>query len=105
MTPTAVTLDEIEPGRFESETPAPTPGEWNASVAIQRSGLPDAVMQVGWTVNAAGPDQSTRLEVVTTGAAALLLVGLLGVVVVVRRRREDTDEPAAPVRETAETRR
>ncbi len=91
---TTVSLDRIEPGRYEAETAKPTLGDWTATVALQRDGLLPAVTQVGWTVSAPGPDTAGPLEVVTTGLAVLLLVALSGVVGFTRRRREDTSRPS-----------
>ncbi|MBC7442049.1 MAG: copper resistance protein CopC [Ramlibacter sp.] len=80
-----VILERIEPGRFETETAEPTPGDWNATVALGRYGLPTAVTQVGWTASAASPADARPLEVVTSVLAVLLLAALLGVLVFARR--------------------
>jgi len=82
-----VILTRIEPGRFEAETAQPTPGDWTATVALDRDGLPTSVTQLGWVVSAQGPADAGPLEMVTSVLAVLLLVALLGVVVLARRNR------------------
>ncbi|MDJ0323685.1 copper resistance protein CopC [Cryobacterium sp. PH31-AA6] len=86
-TMTSVLLERIEPGRYETETAKPTPGVWQASVAMQRDGLPAAVTQVGWTVDAASPEGPSVLEVVTSVLAILLLAAMLGAVGFTRRQK------------------
>jgi copper transport protein len=92
---TTVVLDEIEPGRFEAETPAPDPGQWSAEVAIQRAGLPDAVTEADWTAADASAGQTGGLELPASGLAAGLLVALLATLGVLRSRRRD-GEPGSP---------
>lgn len=89
---TRAVLDPVEPGRYEAETTAPTPGAWTAVVAVQRGDLPITVTQVAWTVAEPAPDRAGPLELATTGLALLLLVGTAGAVVR-GRRRTDLDAP------------
>ena len=99
-TTTNVSLERIEPGRYEAETAKPTTGTWKASVALQRVGLPIAVTQVRWTATPASPEGARPLEVATTGLAVLLLTALLGAVGFNRRRRrEHAVSPTPLVRE------
>jgi hypothetical protein len=84
-----VLLERIEAGRYEGETAQPTPGAWEAALALKRGGLPDAVTQVGWTVSAARPEGASSLEVVTSALAILLLTATLGAVGFARRRKPD----------------
>jgi len=100
-TTTNVSLERIEPGRYEAETAKQTPGAWKASVALQRDGLPVAVTQVGWTVSAASPESARPLEVVTSGLAVLLLTAMLGAVGFTRRRKEHAVRPTALLPEMA----
>ncbi|MDY7542387.1 copper resistance CopC/CopD family protein [Cryobacterium sp. 5B3] len=81
-----VILERIEPGRFEAETAQPTPGDWSATVALDRDGLPTAVTRVDWTVAEASPADARPLEVVTSVLAILLLGAMLGAVFFARRR-------------------
>lgn len=94
-TATNAVLERIEPGRFEAETAQTTPGDWMASVTLQRDGLPVAVTEVGWTVSAASPEGAHPLEIVTSGLAVLLLTVLLGAVGFTRRRKEDAVTPTS----------
>ena len=90
--PSRVTPEPVEPGRYEAEKRAPSPGRWTARVAVHRAGLPDSVARVRWTVAAPTSNTVRPLEVVTTGVAGLLLAALLTVVWHARVRRP----PAAP---------
>jgi len=87
-TTTNVSLNSIEPGRYETETARLIPGSWQASVAVQRDNVPEALTQVQWTVPAAIPEGARPLEVATTGLAILLLAAVASAVWLVRRRRE-----------------
>jgi copper transport protein len=98
-TTTNVSLDRIEPGRYEAETGKPTPGTWKASLALQRDGLPIAVTQVRWTAAPASPEGVSPLEVATTGLALLLLTAMLGAVGFTRRRKEKAVRPTSLVPE------
>jgi copper transport protein len=95
-------LEPVEPGRYEAEAAAPTPGDWRASVAVQRGDLPITVTQVAWTVAEPATGRAGPLEVATTGLAVLLLVGTAGAVVRTRRRAQDVATGSAqPVDSTA----
>jgi copper transport protein len=87
-TTSGVPLSPVEPDRYEAEVARLTPGAWQASVAVHRGDLPDAVTQADWTVVATSPQKALPLEVVTTILAVLLLAGLAGVVRFARRHRE-----------------
>ena len=100
-TTNSVSLERIEPGRYEAETATPTTGAWTASVALQRDGLPAAVTLVGWTVSAASPDRAGPLEVVTSGLAVLLLAAMLGAVGLTRRRKKEAVRPTSLLPEFA----
>ena len=90
---TDVPLSPIEPGRYEAELPRLAPGAWQASVAVHRGDLPDAVARTDWTIDAATPQNALPLEVATTVLAVLLLAGLAGILSFARRHRE---RPAVP---------
>ncbi len=96
-----VVLERIEPGRFETETALPTPGDWIATVALDRYGLPTAVTQVGWTVSAASSDGARPLEIVTSGLAVLLLAAMLGTVGLTLRRKKEAVRPTSLIPEFA----
>ncbi|MFN0282854.1 MAG: copper resistance protein CopC [Kineosporiaceae bacterium] len=89
---TTVTLEPVEPGRYEAPAAAPRPGDWTADVVILREGAPNAVARVSWTVEDTLAAGASRLEVVTAALAVLLLVVTAGAVGALRRRRE----PPAP---------
>ncbi len=83
-----ISLEEIEPGRYEAETSTLTSGAWQASVAVQRDGRPDAVTHADWTVAAAAPEDVSPFESVTTTLAVLLLAAVAGAVSFARVRRQ-----------------
>lgn len=99
-----VTLELVEPGRYEAEAQASDAGTWRASVAVHRDGLPDAVTQAEWTVADASSEPVAPLELVTTGLAVLLLVLLAGAIGLVGRAsrhpsRWETIDEEHPVRQ------
>ncbi|WP_346386914.1 copper resistance protein CopC [Nocardioides sp.] len=99
-----LSLEPVEPGRYEAETTTPGPGTWSATVAVQRTGVPEAVTQIRWTVRADVPERRRPLEVRTTALAVVMLTGLVGVIVLVRRRREPPETPRDRVAERAGSR-
>ncbi len=104
-TSTPVSLDPVEPGRYEAEIATPDPGAWTASVAVQRAGQPDAVTKVAWTVASRAREGVRPLEAVTTGLAALLLAGLVAAVGLLRLRPDRVPTAIPPVRERTGSRR
>ena len=80
-------LAEVEPGRYEADARALAPGPWQASVAVHRDGLPDAVLRAGWSVPAAAGTDVTRLESTTTVVAVLLLAAVAAAASLTRLRR------------------
>jgi copper transport protein len=100
----SLSLDPVEPGRYEAETATLAPGDWQASVAVQREGLPDAVTLAAWTVEDAAADPVGPLELAATALALLLLAALAGVITLVRRARKRPNDwmpldDEAPVRQ------
>ena len=87
-TTSELSLRKIEPGRYEAETSALVSGAWQASVAVQRDGLPDAVTTADWTVDAASAEDVHPLESITTTLTVLLLAAAVGAVAMARVRRE-----------------
>lgn len=95
----SISLRKIEEGRFEAATPSPTPGEWQAWIALVRPGVPDAVVELGWTVAPSNDDAMTSLERVATALAAPLLLvvgGLLARWLLVRRHSRGRTGPPDP---------
>lgn len=97
---TYVSLDPVEPGRYEGETDRLASGAWQAAVVVRRSGLPDALAPLAWNVAAADSEGARPLEVVTSGLAVLLLVALGAALILARRRREDAGDMVPLVDET-----
>ena len=102
---TSVILREVEPGRYEGEATATAPGDWTATVAVERAGLPDSVTQARWSVADPASARARPLEVATTVLAALLLLVLAGAAGIRGRRRDPPPSPAPPVREGHGSRR
>ncbi len=96
-----VPLNTIEEGRYEAGIDRLTPGAWQVTVAVHRSGLPDLVTQVDWEVAADAPAGARPLEVATSGIAALLLIALGATVALVRRRTGPPADAAPRVDEYA----
>jgi copper transport protein len=82
-----LSLAEVEPGRYEADASALASGSWQASVAVQRDGLPDAVLRAGWSVPAAAGADVGRLESTTTALAALLRAAAAAAASFARLRR------------------
>ncbi|MFN8193825.1 MAG: copper resistance protein CopC [Nocardioidaceae bacterium] len=100
-----VTLEEVEPGRFEGGASGEAPGAWTSEVRVHRPGLVDAVTHASWLVRPATVDGSGTLRLVTAGPSALLLGGL-GVVLLRRRRGGEqpaTSDPATDHRQLEES--
>lgn len=94
-----IELRKIEEGRFEGATPSPTPGDWQAWVALRRPGVHDAIAELNWTVASSTDDAPTPLERVATRLAALVALGVGGLVaawLLLRRRRRGSGRPTDP---------
>jgi copper transport protein len=78
-----ITLDELEPGRFQAGGgELRLAGAWTVEAVVRRAGLPDAVAPFEWRLSAGSPADSALsdrpLEPILTAAAVLLLIALLG---------------------------
>jgi copper transport protein len=90
-------LERVEDGRYEAVSRAPGAGRWTVWVAVRRTGLPDAVAEVHWTVSEPEGNDTTPLRTVTTSLAALLIAALGTITgLVARRRKHLAHVPPAP---------
>ena len=85
---TSASLTEIEAGRFETTTAAPSPGRLRVWVSVHRAAVQDAVAGIDWAGTSASTSRRTGLEPFTTPLAALVgAASLVGLVRLLRSRR------------------
>lgn len=87
-----LTLEEIEPSRYEVETTKLAAGDWAATVSVQRGNTPDIVTGFEWEIEELDLDAARPLEFVATGFALLIVLAMAGVVWLGRRQEEQQEE-------------
>jgi copper transport protein len=102
---TRVPLALVEPGRYETGTPAPAPGRRRASIAVHREGLPDAVARAEWHAAPTGSGGAGSLGTALTAVSLLMLVALVGVVRSTGLRRPSPSTSRIPLGQTEESHR